>query len=161
MLEDPADEPPDYVFSRTARPEEAPDAATVIEVGFERGDPVSIDGGAALAASLLLAAERARRRERHRPRRPGGEPLRRHEEPRHVRDAGRHDPHTAHRAIESITLDRGAAHLKDELMPRYAELVYNGFWFSPEREMLQALIDRSQEKVTGTVRLKLYKGGVT
>jgi argininosuccinate synthase len=160
VLEDPAAEVPDYVFSRTISPEEAPDTPTVITIGFERGDPVSVDGEAMSPATLL----------------------------KHLNDLGRDNGigrldlvenrfvgmksrgmyetpggtivALAHRAIESITLDRGAAHLKDELMPKYAELIYNGFWFSPEREMLQALIDKSQELVSGTVRLKLYKGGV-
>ena len=160
VLEDPAEEVPDYVFSRTVSPEEAPDRATVITVGFERGDPVSIDGEQLSPASLLAKLNELGRlngigrldlvenrfvgmKSRGMYETPGGTILL-----------------PAHRAIESITLDRGAAHLKDELMPRYAELIYNGFWFSPEREMLQALIDRSQEFVTGEVRLKLYKGGV-
>ncbi len=159
VLEDPAEEVPDYVYSRTVNPEEAPDTPTIVTVGFERGDAVSIDGEALSPGHAAGQAERARPRQRHRPARPRREPLRRHEVARHVRDARRHDPLFAHRGIEQITLDRGAAHLKDELMPRYAELIYNGFWFSPEREMLQALIDKSQAHVTGTVRLKLYKGG--
>ncbi len=160
MLEDPAVEVPDYVYSRTLSPEEAPDQPTVISIGFERGDAVSIDGEALSPASLLAKLNELGRangigrldlvenrfvgmKSRGMYETPGGTILL-----------------PAHRAIESITLDRGAAHLKDQLMPQYAELIYNGFWFSPEREMLQALIDKSQEKVTGTVRLKLYKGGV-
>ncbi|ESR25633.1 argininosuccinate synthase [Lutibaculum baratangense] len=160
VLEDPNEEAPDYVFQRTLSPEEAPDRATTIEIGFERGDPVSIDGRAMSPASLLGVLNELGRdngigrvdlvenrfvgmKSRGIYETPGGTIL-----------------SVAHRAIESITLDRGAAHLKDELMPRYAELVYNGFWFAPEREMIQALVDKSQEKVEGTVRLKLYKGNV-
>ena len=160
VLEDPALEVPDYVYSRTLSPEEAPDQPTVITIGFERGDAVSIDGEKLSPASLLAKLNELGRangigrldlvenrfvgmKSRGMYETPGGTILL-----------------PAHRAIESITLDRGAAHLKDQLMPQYAELIYNGFWFSPEREMLQALIDKSQEKVTGTVRLKLYKGGV-
>lgn len=160
VLENPADEVPDYVFSRTLSPEQAPDTPTVITVGFERGDAVSIDGVAMSPATLLTKLNQLGHdngigrldlvenrfvgmKSRGMYETPGGTILL-----------------PAHRAIESITLDRGAAHLKDQLMPQYAELIYNGFWFSPEREMLQALIDRSQEMVTGEVRLKLYKGGV-
>ncbi|WP_342148815.1 argininosuccinate synthase [Methylorubrum sp. SB2] len=160
VLEDPAVEVPDYVYSRTLSPEEAPDQPTIITIGFERGDAVSIDGEALSPASLLAQLNELGRangigrldlvenrfvgmKSRGMYETPGGTILL-----------------PAHRAIESITLDRGAAHLKDQLMPQYAELIYNGFWFSPEREMLQALIDKSQEKVTGEVRLKLYKGGV-
>ncbi|PXW63762.1 argininosuccinate synthase [Methylobacterium sp. B4] len=160
VLEDPAVEVPDYVYSRTLSPEEAPDQPTVITIGFERGDAVSIDGEALSPATLLAKLNELGRangigrldlvenrfvgmKSRGMYETPGGTILL-----------------PAHRAIESITLDRGAAHLKDQLMPQYAELIYNGFWFSPEREMLQALIDKSQEKVTGSVRLKLYKGGV-
>ncbi|GJE26003.1 argininosuccinate synthase [Methylobacterium organophilum] len=160
VLEDPAVEVPDYVYSRTLSPEEAPDQPTVITIGFERGDAVSIDGEALSPATLL-----ARLNELGRANGIGRLDL---VENRFVGMKSRGMYETpggtillpAHRAIESITLDRGAAHLKDQLMPQYAELIYNGFWFSPEREMLQALIDKSQEKVTGTVRLKLYKGGV-
>jgi argininosuccinate synthase len=158
VLEDPAEMVPDYVYSRTVSPEDAPDKPTFIEVGFEKGDPVSIDGVALSPASLLAQLNELGRingigrldlvenrfvgmKSRGMYETPGGTIL-----------------YFAHRGIEQITLDRGAAHLKDELMPKYAELIYNGFWFSPEREMLQALIDRSQEFVTGTVRLKLYKG---
>ncbi len=160
VLEDPAQDVPDYVYSRTLSPEEAPDTPTIITIGFERGDAVSIDGETLSPATLLAKLNELGRangigrldlvenrfvgmKSRGMYETPGGTILL-----------------PAHRAIESITLDRGAAHLKDELMPRYAELIYNGFWFSPEREMLQALIDKSQEMVTGTVRLKLYKGGV-
>jgi argininosuccinate synthase len=160
VLEDPAVEPDSIVYQRTLSPEEAPDKATAIEVGFERGDAVSVDGNALSPASLLAALNELGRangigridlvenrfvgmKSRGVYETPGGTILL-----------------TAHRAMESITLDRGAAHLKDDLMPRYAELIYNGFWFSPEREMLQAAIDKSQEFVGGTVRLKLYKGNV-
>ena len=147
VLEDPAQEVPDYVYSRTVDPEQAPDKPTLSSrIGFERGDAVAIDGEALSPATLLARLERARPRERHRPARPRGEPLRRHEVARHVRDARAAPSCTAaHRGIEQITLDRGAAHLKDELMPKYAELIYNGFWFAPEREMLQAAIDKSQD----------------
>ncbi|MDB5592915.1 argininosuccinate synthase, partial [Enterovirga sp.] len=160
VLEDPAQEVPDYVYSRTLSPEEAPDTPTVIRIGFERGDAVSIDGEKLSPATLLAKLNELGRangigrldlvenrfvgmKSRGMYETPGGTILL-----------------PAHRAIESITLDRGAAHLKDELMPKYAELIYNGFWFSPEREMLQAMIDKSQEMVTGEVTLKLYKGGV-
>ena len=161
VLEDPAEEAPPYVYQRTVAPEDAPDTAQTVEIGFKRGDPVAIDGEPLSPAALLTRLNEI-----------GG----RHGvgrldlvENRFVGMKSRGIYETpggtillaAHRGIESITLDRGAAHLKDELMPRYAELVYNGFWFSPEREMLQALIDRSQEHVTGTVRVKLYKGSAT
>jgi len=160
VLEDPAVEPESIVYQRTLSPEEAPDKATVVEVAFERGDPVSIDGKSLSPAALLSRLNELGRangigrldlvenrfvgmKSRGVYETPGGTIL-----------------HVAHRAMESITLDRGAAHLKDEFMPRYAELIYCGFWFSPEREMLQALVDKSQEFVSGTVRLKLYKGNV-
>jgi argininosuccinate synthase len=160
VLEDPWEEVPDYVFSRTLSPEEAPDKATIITVDFEAGDAIAVDGVAMSAATLLAHLNALGRangigrldllenrfvgmKSRGMYETPGGTIL-----------------HLAHRGVEQITLDRGAAHLKDELMPRYAELIYNGFWFSPEREMLQAAIDHSQSHVTGTVRLKLYKGGV-
>jgi argininosuccinate synthase len=160
VLEDPAQEVPDYVYSRTIDPESAPDKATVIAVDFERGDPVAIDGKRLSPAALL-----ARLNELGRANGIGRLDL---VENRFVgmKSRGMYETPggtillTAHRGIESITLDRGAAHLKDELMPRYAELIYNGFWFSPEREMLQAAIDKSQEMVSGDVTLKLYKGGV-
>ncbi|MEX6506748.1 argininosuccinate synthase [Jiella sp. M17.18] len=160
VLENPAEEPPPYVFMRTVSPEEAPDRATTIELGFAKGDPVSLNGKAMAPHELLAALNDLGRdngigrldlvenrfvgmKSRGVYETPGGTILLH-----------------AHRAIESITLDRGAAHLKDELMPRYAELIYNGFWFSPERLMLQAAIDKSQEHVEGTVKLKLYKGNV-
>jgi len=160
VLEDPAHEVPDYVYSRTINPEDAPDKPTIITVDFERGDPVAIDGKALSPAALL-----ARLNELGRANGIGRLDL---VENRFVGMKSRGMYETpggtillaAHRGIESITLDRGAMHLKDELMPKYAELVYYGFWFSPEREMLQAAIDRSQELVTGLVRLKLYKGSV-
>src|SRR5438094_285795 len=158
VLENPADEVPDYVFSRTADPEKAPDKPTTIAIDFERGDPVAVDGKKMSPASLLKQLNDLGRangigrldlvenrfvgmKSRGMYETPGGTILL-----------------AAHRGIESITLDRGAAHLKDELMPKYAELIYNGFWFTPEREMLQAAIDASQEFVSGTVKLKLYKG---
>jgi argininosuccinate synthase len=158
VLENPAEEAPDYVYQRTVNPEDAPDTPEYVEVGFERGDAVSVNGEALSPAALLTRLNEL-----------GG----RHGcgrldlvEGRFVGMKSRGIYETpggtllleAHRGIEQITLDRGAAHLKDELMPRYAELIYNGFWFSPEREMLQAAIDASQRHVTGTVRLKLYKG---
>jgi argininosuccinate synthase len=158
LLEDPAVEAPDYVYQRTLAPEDAPDAPDYVEIGFERGDAVSVNGERLSPAMLL-----ARLNELGRAHGIGRLDL---VENRFVGMKSRGIYETpggtillaAHRGIESITLDRGAAHLKDELMPRYAELIYNGFWFSPEREMLQAAIDRSQEFVTGTVRVKLYKG---
>jgi len=157
-LEDPWQEPEEYVYSRTVAPENAPDKPQYVEIDFERGDPVAVDGERLSPAALLtrlnelggkhgigrldLVENRfVGMKSRGVYETPGGTIL-----------------HAAHRGIESLCLDRGAMHLKDELMPRYAELVYNGFWFSPEREMLQALIDKSQEKVEGRVRLKLYKG---
>ena len=160
VLEDPSKEAESIVFMRTIAPEDAPDKATYIEVGFEGGDAVSIDGEALSPATLLAQLNALGKangigrldlvenrfvgmKSRGVYETPGGTILL-----------------AAHRGIESITLDRGAAHLKDEIMPRYAEMIYNGFWFSPEREMLQALIDKSQEFVAGTVRLKLYKGNV-
>jgi argininosuccinate synthase len=160
VLEDPAVEADAIVYQRTVSPEDAPDRATNITVGFERGDAMSIDGERLSPASLLTRLNALGRengigridlvenrfvgmKSRGIYETPGGTILL-----------------AAHRAMESITLDRGAAHLKDDLMPRYAELIYNGFWFSPEREMLQVAIDKSQEFVTGTVNLKLYKGNV-
>jgi argininosuccinate synthase len=160
VLEDPAKEAPGIVYQRTISPMEAPDRPTDVRIGFEKGDAVSIDGQrlspAALLAKLnqlghdsgigridLVENRFVGMKSRGVYETPGGTILLQ-----------------AHRAIESITLDRGAGHLKDELMPRYAELIYNGFWFSPEREMLQAAIDKSQEAVEGEVRLKLYKGNV-
>jgi len=161
VLEDPAKEAESIVYMRTISPEEAPDKATYVEIGFEKGDAVSIDGEKLSPATLLTRLNALGKangigrldlvenrfvgmKSRGVYETPGGTILL-----------------AAHRGIESITLDRGAAHLKDEVMPRYAELIYNGFWFAPEREMLQALIDKSQEHVAGTVRLKLYKGNAT
>jgi argininosuccinate synthase len=160
VLEDPAVEADSIVYQRTISPEDAPDKATIIEVGFEKGDAVSVDGQKLSPATLL-----ARLNELGKANGIGRLDL---VENRFVGMKSRGIYETpggtillaAHRAMESITLDRGAAHLKDDLMPRYAELIYYGFWFSPEREMLQALIDKSQEFVAGTVRLKLYKGNV-
>ena len=160
VLEDPSEEAPEYVYSRSVRPEDAPDTPTYVEIGFEKGDAVTIDGEAMSPATLLTKLNEL----------GGANGIGRLDlvENRFVGMKSRGVYETpggtvllaAHRAMESITLDRGAAHLKDELMPRYAELIYNGFWFSPEREMLQALIDQSQEHMTGSVRLKLYKGGI-
>ncbi len=161
VLEDPNVEAPDYVYQRTLSPEQAPDKATEIAIGFDKGDAVSIDGTKLSSAGLLTKLNEFGKangigrldlvenrfvgmKSRGIYETPGGTILL-----------------AAHRGIESITLDREAAHLKDSLMPRYAELVYYGFWFSPEREMLQALADKSQELVTGTVRLKLYKGNAS
>ncbi|MFZ0127500.1 MAG: argininosuccinate synthase [Xanthobacteraceae bacterium] len=160
VLEDPAQEVPDYVYSRTLDPQDAPEEGAVITVAFERGDAVAIDGKKLGPAALLAELNRLGRqhgigrldlvenrfvgmKSRGMYETPGGTILL-----------------AAHRGIEQITLDRGAAHLKDELMPKYAELIYYGFWFTPEREMLQAAIDKSQAYVTGNVRLKLYKGSV-
>ena len=160
VLEDPWAEVPDYVYSRTDDPVAAPDTPEEITLEFKRGDAFAINGEALSPAGLLTRLNALGKthgigrldlvenrlvgmKSRGMYETPGGTIL-----------------HAAHRAIEQLTLDRGAAHLKDELMPRYAELIYNGLWFSPEREMLQALIDRSQERVEGEVRLKLYKGAV-
>ena len=151
---------PDYVYSRTDDPANAPDKPEYLTVSFERGDPVAIDGARLSPAALL-----ARLNERGRAHGVGRLDL---VENRFVGMKSRGMYETpggtillaAHRGIESITLDRGAAHLKDELMPKYAELIYNGFWFAPEREMLQAAIDHSQEYVGGDVRVRLYKGNV-
>lgn len=160
VLEDPADMAPDYVYQRTVNPEDAPDTPEFIEIGYEKGDPVSLNGKALSPAEMLTALNEL----------GGKHGVGRLDlvEGRYVGMKSRGIYETpggtimleGHRAIESITLDRGAAHLKDELMPKYAELIYNGYWFSPEREMLQALIDKSQEHASGTVRLKLYKGSV-
>ena len=158
VLEDPSAEVPDYVYSRTGDPEQTPDRPAYLTVEFERGDATAVDGKKLSPANLL-----ARLNELGREHGIGRLDL---VENRFVGMKSRGMYETpggtillaAHRGIEQITLDRGAAHLKDELMPRYAELIYNGFWFSPEREMLQAAIDRSQEFATGRVRLKLYKG---
>ncbi len=161
VLEDPAVEADSIVYQRTIAPEDAPDKAMIVEIGFDKGDAVSIDGVALSPATLL-----AKLNELGKANGIGRLDL---VENRFVGMKSRGIYETpggtillvAHRAMESITLDRGAAHLKDDLMPRYAEMIYNGFWFSPEREMLQALIDKSQEFVAGTVRLKLYKGNVS
>ncbi len=161
VLEDPAVEAPEFVHQRTISPEAAPDTPTVITIAYEKGDPVAIDGEALSPAALLTKLNQLGHdngigrldlvenrfigmKSRGVYETPGGTILL-----------------AAHRGMESITLDRGAMHLKDELMPKYASLIYNGFWFSPEREMLQAAIDHSQQKVSGAVRVKLYKGNVT
>ncbi|MFG1294409.1 argininosuccinate synthase [Xanthobacter variabilis] len=161
VLEDPAEEAPEYVYQRTISPEAAPDEPTIITISFEKGDAVAIDGEALSPATLLTKLNALGKangigrldlvenrfvgmKSRGVYETPGGTILL-----------------AAHRGMESITLDRGAAHLKDELMPRYAELIYNGFWFAPEREMLQAAIDHSQAFVTGEVTVKLYKGNAT
>jgi argininosuccinate synthase len=160
VLEDPAVEAPELVYQRTISPMDAPDKPTEITIGFKKGDPNSIDGQAMSPAELFAKLNKLGHdngigrldlvenrfvgmKSRGVYETPGGTILL-----------------TAHRAMESLTLDRGAAHLKDEFMPRYAELIYYGFWFSPERDMLQAMIDKSQEHVEGEVRLKLYKGNV-
>ena len=158
VLEDPAEMAPDYVYQRTVHPEDAPGTPEFIEIGFETGDAVSINGEAMSPANILTKLNEM----------GGKHGIGRLDlvEGRFVGMKSRGIYETpggtllleAHRGIESITLDRGAAHLKDELMPRYAELIYNGFWYSPERKMLQAAIDASQDHVTGVVRLKLYKG---
>ena len=160
VLEDPAMPCPDYVYQRTIAPEDAPDKPTEITIGFKAGDAVSINGEDMSPATLLEKLNAL----------GGANGIGRLDlvENRFVGMKSRGVYETpggtillaAHRGIESITLDRGAAHLKDDLMPRYAELIYNGFWFSPEREMLQAAIDASQTHVTGEVTLKLYKGSV-
>jgi len=158
ILEDPWIEADDMVYQRTVAPEDAPDKPLYIEIGFERGDAVSVDGEILSPASLLTrlneigGAHGVGRLDLLENRFIGMKSRGIYETP------GGTVLHAAHRGMESITLERGAAHLKDELMPRYAELIYNGFWFAPEREMLQAAIDQSQSNVTGTVRLKLYKG---
>lgn len=160
VLENPWEEAPPYVYQRTVSPEDAPDEATYVEIEFLKGDPIAIDGQKLSPASLLTKLNELGRvngigrldlvenrfvgmKSRGIYETPGGTIMA-----------------AAHRAMESLTLDREAAHLKDSFMPRYAELVYYGFWFAPEREMLQAMVDKSQEHVEGTVRLKLYKGNV-
>ena len=158
VLEDPAQEAPDYVYQRTVAPEDAPDTPEMVEITFERGDAVAINGEALSPATILTRLNEL----------GGKHGVGRLDlvENRFVGMKSRGIYETpggtilleAHRGIEQITLDSGAGHLKDSIMPRYAELIYNGFWFSPEREMLQALIDKSQEHVSGTVRVKLYKG---
>ncbi|MBF9045740.1 argininosuccinate synthase [Rhodobacterales bacterium LSUCC0031] len=158
VLENPGQEPPDYVYQRTTNPEDAPDTPEMVEITFECGDAVAIDGVAMSPATILTKLNEL----------GGKHGVGRLDlvENRFVGMKSRGVYETpggtilleAHRGIEQITLDSGAGHLKDSIMPRYAELIYNGFWFSPEREMLQALIDKSQEHVSGTVRVKLYKG---
>ena len=158
VLEDPAVDAPDYVYQRSVHPEDAPDTPEFIEIGFEKGDAVSINGVDMSPATILTVLNEYGRKHGI-----GRLDL---VEGRYVGMKSRGIYETpggtilldAHRGIESITMDRGAMHLKDELMPKYAELIYNGYWFSPEREMLQAAIDASQDHVTGTVRMKLYKG---
>jgi len=158
VLENPGEEAPDYVYQRTVNPEDAPDTPEFIEITFEKGDAVAIDGKAMSPATILTALNDLGRKHGI-----GRLDL---VENRFVGMKSRGIYETpggtilleAHRGIEQITLDSGAGHLKDSIMPRYAELIYNGFWFSPEREMLQALIDKSQDHVSGTVRVKLYKG---
>jgi argininosuccinate synthase len=157
-LENPADEAPEYVYQRTVAPEDAPNTPEMVEVTFAQGDAVAINGVAMSPATILTKLNEI----------GGAHGVGRLDlvENRFVGMKSRGVYETpggtilleAHRGIEQITLDSGAGHLKDSIMPRYAELIYNGFWFSPEREMLQALIDKSQEHVTGTVRVKLYKG---
>jgi|TARA_R110002096_G_scaffold428927_1_gene641228 argininosuccinate synthase len=161
LLEDPWEESPEYVYGRINSPESAPDTPTYIEVEFEKGDAVAIDGERMSPATILTKLNELGRingigrldllenryigmKSRGIYETPGGTILL-----------------VAHRGMESITIDSGAMHLKDEIMPKYAETIYNGFWYSPEREMMQALIDKSQEDVYGTVRLKLYKGSAT
>ncbi|MGR9456811.1 argininosuccinate synthase [Rhizobium leguminosarum] len=161
ILENPAEVAPDHVYQRTVDPVDAPDTPEIITIGFERGDPVSVNGKSMTPAALLTELNGLGGRHgigrldlvenrfigmksRGIYETPGGTILL-----------------TAHRGIESISLDRAAAHLKDEIMPRYAELIYNGFWFAPEREMLQALIDQSQTFVSGEVTLRLYKGSAS
>jgi len=161
VLEDPAVEAPEFVHQRTIAPEDAPDAPTIITIAYEKGDPVAIDGEALSPAALLTRLNQLGhdngigRLDMVENRFIGMKSRGVYETP------GGTIMLAAHRGMESITLDRGAMHLKDELMPKYASLIYNGFWFSPEREMLQAAIDHSQQKVSGTVRVKLYKGNVT
>ena len=158
VLEDPWEEVPDYVFSRTVNPEDAPDTPEYIEIGFEKGDGISLNGKPMSPATFFEALNDLGRKhgigrlDLVENRFVGMKSRGMYETPGGTIYA------VAHRGIEQITLDRGAAHLKDELMPRYAEMIYNGFWFAPEREMLQAAIDQSQERVSGSVRLKLYKG---
>src|SRR5512139_3508209 len=160
VLEDPWEEVPDYVYSRTDDLISAPDTPEEITIDFKAGDGVAVNGEALSPAMLLTKLNELGKRhgigrlDLVENRFVGMKSRGMYETP------GGTIYHAAHRAIEQLTLDRGAAHLKDELMPKYAELVYNGFWFSPEREMLQAAIDHSQAKVDGTVRLKLYQGGV-
>jgi argininosuccinate synthase len=161
VLEDPAEEAPEYVYQRSVAPEDAPDTPEMVEITFERGDAVAINGEMMSPATILTKLNEL----------GGKHGVGRLDlvENRFIGMKSRGVYETpggtvlleAHRGIEQITLDSGAGHLKDSIMPRYAELIYNGFWFSPEREMLQALIDKSQEHVSGTVRVKLYKGSAT
>jgi argininosuccinate synthase len=161
VLEDPSQEAPDYVYQRTVAPEDAPNTPEMVDIGFERGDAVSINGEMMSPATILTKLNEL----------GGKHGVGRLDlvENRFVGMKSRGIYETpggtilleAHRGIEQITLDSGAGHLKDSIMPKYAELIYNGFWFSPEREMLQALIDKSQEHVSGTVRVKLYKGSAS
>jgi argininosuccinate synthase len=161
VLEDPWNEADDAMYTRSVSPEKAPDTPTYIEIEFKGGDAVAVDGETLSPAALLTKLNAL----------GGANGIGRIDivENRYVGMKSRGVYETpggtilaaAHRGIESITLDRGAAHLKDELMPRYAELIYNGFWFSPEREMIQAAVDESQKHVEGTVRLKLFKGSVS
>ena len=160
-LEDPWQAPDDSMFTRSVSPEDAPDEATIVEIDFEQGDPVAVDGERLSPAMLLTKLNDL----------GGANGIGRLDlvENRYVGIKSRGVYETpggtvllaAHRAVESLALDRGAAHLKDELMPRYAEMIYNGFWYAPEREMIQAAVDESQARVTGTARLKLYKGSVS
>ena len=158
VLEDPWEETPDYVYSRTVNPEDAPDTPEYITIDFEKGDGVALNGTAMSPATLLAELNELGRKhgigrlDLVENRFVGMKSRGMYETPGGTIYA------VAHRGIEQITLDSGAGHLKDSIMPRYAELIYNGFWYSPEREMLQALIDKSQEHVSGTVRVKLYKG---
>ncbi len=161
VLEDPAEEAPEYVYQRSVAPEDAPDTPEMVEITFERGDAVAINGETMSPATILTKLNEL----------GGKHGVGRLDlvENRFIGMKSRGIYETpggtvlleAHRGIEQITLDSGAGHLKDSIMPKYAELIYNGFWFSPEREMLQALIDKSQEHVSGTVRVKLYKGSAT
>ncbi len=161
ILEDPWAEPEDDMWRWTVSPENAPDKAEYIELGYEKGDIVAINGEKMSPATVMEYLNKC----------AGAHGIGRDDivENRFVGMKSRGCYETpagtvmlkAHRAMESLTLDRNAAHLKDEIMPKYAEMVYNGFWFAPEREMLQAAIDQTQETVNGTVRLKLYKGGIT
>jgi len=160
-LEDPWVEPPEDMYTRSVAPEQAPDEPTYLDIEFEKGDPVAINGEKLSPAALLTRLNEV----------GGANGIGRKDivESRFVGMKSRGVYETpggtvlleARRGMESITLDRGQQHLKDELMPRYAEVIYNGFWFSPEREALQAAIDHTQEFVTGTVRCKLYKGSVS
>ena len=157
-LENPAAEPEESMWLWTTSPEKAPDQAEIIEIEYKNGDPIALNGEKLSPANLLLALNKLGNKHGI-----GRVDI---VENRYVGMKARGCYETpggtimlkAHRAIESLTLDREAAHLKDELMPRYAKLIYQGYWFSPEREMLQAAIDATQKNVEGTVRLKLYKG---